>query len=72
VLRTRKWGYVVLLGQLFLLAEIGLIAYGIKPDPNPHMSLLLWLAAALLIADAVVMVWGIYRRRMMLEAPAGG
>lgn len=51
VLRTRRWGYAVLLGQLFLLAEVGLIAYAINPDPRPQMSPLLSLAAALPIAD---------------------
>jgi Polyketide cyclase / dehydrase and lipid transport len=68
-LRTRRWSHAVLLGQLFLLAEVGLIAYAISPDPRPQMSPLLWLAAALLVADGFVMGWGIYRRRRMLRGP---
>jgi Polyketide cyclase / dehydrase and lipid transport len=69
VLRTRRWSHAVLLAQLFLLAEVGLVAYAINPDPRPQMSPLLWLAAALLVADVFVKGRGIYRRRRMLRGP---
>jgi Polyketide cyclase / dehydrase and lipid transport len=69
ILRSRRWSHAVLLAQLFLLLEVGAIAYAINPDPETRMTTLLWLAAALTIVDVFVLGRTIYMRRRMLAGP---
>jgi len=69
VYRTRRWSYVVLLGQFVLFMEIGAIAYVIDPSPAPSLTPMLVAAFVVLAVDLVFMVWTLYRRSRLLQAP---
>jgi hypothetical protein len=68
-LRARKWSHALLLAQMVLLAEVGLVVYAISPGPEPQETPLLWLALALIAIAFLVMGWTFVARRKMLRRP---